>query len=179
MVRATTKKHVKNTNIYVEASAALTNSATVNSYVAIRRDIPNSNSLIESLRPDKKLMDPAESFAQSTKTLRPALRFNTYDRDVVKNRRKAKREQHVKATEERRARRVVPNPALKSGLNPKKLPPSSLDNKEDAALFDEARTERDDTARKLGLRVKKLGKARNRKDFRDPLERRTVVGDDL
>ena len=78
---------------------------------------------------------------------------------------------------------MAPNPALRAALNPKKLPPASLEMQQqtdhDDQVLDDSRLSRDDASRKMGLRVKKLGKNKNRKDFRDPRERKTVVGDEL
>jgi hypothetical protein len=78
---------------------------------------------------------------------------------------------------------MVPNASLRAALNPKKLPPSSLEaQQQDASMrdtLDEARVAREDASKKMGLRVKKLGKNKNRKDFKDPRERKTMVGDEL
>lgn len=185
-----TQKEIKGTNIVVKADRTRTTNQTVNLWLSVptirSEDLDSKDpgaQFFNSLRPEKKLIDPSEAFAQATKTLRPAVKFNTFDKNIAKKNRQAKRDLHSKATAKRREERMAPNPTLRAALNPKKLPPASMANNEDQIqaneLIDSARQERDETSKKLGLRVKKLGKNKNRKDFRDPRERRTVVGDEL
>ncbi len=185
-----TSKEIKGTNIVVKANRSRTTNSTVNLWISVPTIRPEdkaskdpSSVFFDSLRPEKKLIDPSEAFAQATKTLRPAVKFNTYDKKIAKKNRQAKRDLHAQATAKRREERMAPNPALRAALNPKKLPPASMITNEDQIeaneLMDSARQERDDNSRKLGLRVKKLGKNKNRKDFRDPRERKTIVGDEL
>ena len=131
-----TSRRIRGTNITVQADNTLTASDTVNRWLTVQTYNPRShnssgfdkvNDFLQSLRPDKKLIDPTEAFVQATKTLRPAVRFNTYDKDIARKNRQAKREKHAKATARNREERMAPNPTLRAALNPKKLPPASLE----------------------------------------------------
>lgn len=87
----------------------------------IDRDDPTERKWLETLRPERSLIHPAEAFLQGIKKVRPALDFNTFRMKKSKARRVARREQEQTKALQRRDARMVPT-ALMRSINAKKGP---------------------------------------------------------
>jgi hypothetical protein len=135
-------------------------------------------SWIDRLRPRRNLIAPAEAFAQAVKRLMPAVDFNTYDEQRAKSRRAELRERQERVTEERRAQRLLPTAAMRSALDPRKLPKDNgaADLPEEQEVFDllTGNTKRERVKARKEARRAALAVARAGKSFSDTHAKREV-----
>ncbi|KAG5487470.1 hypothetical protein LSCM1_07425 [Leishmania martiniquensis] len=75
-----------------------------------------------TLRPERNLVHPSDTFLQGIKELHPAAVFNTFDLKKAKLRRLTKFEKDKATTMKRRLKEVAPTAAYKAAVNPHKTP---------------------------------------------------------
>lgn len=123
----TRARQISGTNIRVKAVEAPASShqsftdRTLALMHSIEPDDRNEVAWMQTLRPERSLIHPAEAFLQGIKKLRPALHFNTFDETKLASRRAAKRQKENRAANKRREARMAPTAAMKS-VNLKKIP---------------------------------------------------------
>ena len=81
---------------------------------AIADDDPATTAVFEQLRPLRRLIHPAEAYAQADEKLRPAVDFCTYDASKARARRQDRREKQQQVTEKRRQARLAPTVVSKT-----------------------------------------------------------------
>jgi len=128
MMQATPKdlrKHLKGTNVEIHKDAADGNdvSRQLQLLYAIHPDDENELRWFHAtLRPERNLVHPCDSFLQGIKALRPAAVFNTFDVKKAKLRRLTKHEKDKLSALQRHKKEVVPTVAYKASVNPHKTP---------------------------------------------------------
>lgn len=128
MTQATPKdlhKHVKGTNIEVHKSAA--DGDDVSKHLRLLYSInPDDENELRwfhaTLRPERNLVHPSDSFLQGIKALHPAAVFNTFDMKKAKLRRLTKHEKDKLSAVQRRKKEMTPTAAYKASVNPHKTP---------------------------------------------------------
>jgi len=117
-------KKVKGTNIVVEkASTDGVMDPCLRLLHRIAADDPTElRWLSHTMRPEKNLIHPSESFRQGIKTLHPATVFSTFDLKKSKLRRLAKQHTDKARALKRRTEEVAPTAAFRASINPHKTP---------------------------------------------------------
>lgn len=118
-------KRIKGTNIIAKQLSAKSedaNEAARALFCSVRQDIAEEVEWLASLRQDNQTVSAASAFLQASKELRPAIDFCTFNAKKAKSRRIALQKRQRKVTEQRKMARQTSSVALKSALDPRKVP---------------------------------------------------------